>query len=49
MTTKAARIQAPPMTLRERLDDYLVMRRALGFQLGDLERQVGLGPVRSSV
>jgi len=31
-----------PMTLRERLDDYLVMRRALGFQLNDLERQVGL-------
>lgn len=32
---------APP-TLRERLDEYLVMRRALGFQLDDLERQVGL-------
>lgn len=29
-------------TLRERLDDYLVMRRALGFQLNDIERQVGL-------
>ncbi len=29
-------------TLRQRLDEYLVMRRALGFQLGDLERQVGL-------
>jgi integrase len=29
-------------TLRERLDEYLVMRRALGFQLDDLERQVGL-------
>lgn len=29
-------------TLRERLDEYLVMRRALGFQLNDLERQVGL-------
>jgi integrase len=29
-------------TLRERLDEYLVMRRALGFQLEDLERQVGL-------
>jgi integrase len=31
-----------PTTLRERLDDYLVMRRALGFQLEDVERQVGL-------
>jgi integrase len=30
------------MTLRERLDEYLVLRRALGFQLADLERQVGL-------
>jgi len=29
-------------TLRERLDEYLVMRRALGFQLNDVERQVGL-------
>jgi integrase len=29
-------------TLRERLDEYLVIRRALGFQLEDLERQVGL-------
>jgi integrase len=29
-------------TLRERLDEYLVLRRALGFQLDDLERQVGL-------
>ena len=29
-------------TLRERLDEYLVMRRALGFQLNDIERQVGL-------
>jgi integrase len=29
-------------TLRERLDEYLVMRRALGFQLNELERQVGL-------
>ena len=29
-------------TLRERLDDYLAMRRALGFQLSDIERQVGL-------
>jgi len=32
----------PPTTLRERLDEYLVMRRALGFQLNDVERQVGL-------
>jgi len=32
----------PAMTLRERLDAYLVMRRGLGFQLTDLERQVGL-------
>lgn len=29
-------------TLRERLDNYLTMRRALGFQLNDIERQVGL-------
>jgi integrase len=29
-------------TLRERLDNYLAMRRALGFQLNDIERQVGL-------
>ncbi|MEO5610318.1 MAG: hypothetical protein ABIQ92_11755 [Ornithinibacter sp.] len=29
-------------TLRERLEEYLVMRRALGFQLCDLERQVAL-------
>lgn len=28
-------------TLRERLDEYLAMRRALGFQLDDMERQVG--------
>ena len=32
----------PPMTLRDRLDEYVSMRRALGFQLNDLERQVGL-------
>lgn len=31
-----------PATLRDRLDEYLVMRRALGFQLKDVERQVGL-------
>ena len=29
-------------TLRERLDEYLMMRRSLGFQLNDIERQVGL-------
>ena len=29
-------------TLRERLDDYLMMRRSLGFRLDELERQVGL-------
>ncbi|MGH3636721.1 MAG: tyrosine-type recombinase/integrase, partial [Mycobacterium sp.] len=29
-------------TLRERLEEYLVMRRALGFQLNDIQRQVGL-------
>lgn len=29
-------------TLRDRLDEYLVMRRSLGFQLNDIERQVGL-------
>ncbi len=29
-------------TLREQLDEYLVMRRSLGFGLDDLERQVGL-------
>ena len=28
-------------TLRERLDEYLELRRSLGFQLNDLERQVG--------
>lgn len=28
-------------TLRERLDDYIGMRRSLGFQLNELERQVG--------
>jgi integrase len=32
----------PMTTLRERLDQYLVMRRSLGFQLADLERQVAL-------
>ena len=31
-----------PTTLREWLDEYLAMRRALGFQLDDVERQVGL-------
>jgi hypothetical protein len=29
-------------TLRERLDEYLQLRRSLGFGLEDLERQVGL-------
>jgi integrase len=29
-------------TLRDRLEEYLSMRRALGFQLNDIERQVGL-------
>lgn len=29
-------------TLRERLEQYLAMRRSLGSQLDDLERQVGL-------
>ncbi|WP_343577768.1 tyrosine-type recombinase/integrase [Mycobacterium sp.] len=28
--------------LRERLDEYLQLRRSLGFQLNDLQRQVGL-------
>ena len=32
----------PAPTLRGRLDEYLVMRRALGFQLKDVERQAGL-------
>ena len=27
-------------TLRERLDEYLELRRSLGFQLNDLERQL---------
>lgn len=30
------------ITLRERLDEYVAMRRSLGFQLNDIERQVGL-------
>lgn len=30
------------MTLREHLGEYLAMRRALGFQLNDIECQVGL-------
>ncbi|MGW4340966.1 tyrosine-type recombinase/integrase [Rhodococcus koreensis] len=30
------------MTLREHLEQYLTLRRALGFQLNDIERQVGL-------
>lgn len=42
MTTPANTPATPTPTLRDRLDEYLVMRRALGFQLNDLERQVGL-------
>jgi len=43
MTTPTTTPTAP-MTpaLRERLDEYLAMRRSLGFHLADLERQVGL-------
>lgn len=41
MTTPANTPTTTP-TLRDRLDEYLVMRRALGFQLNDVERQVGL-------
>ncbi len=41
MTTPAKTPASAP-TLRDRLDEYLVMRRALGFQLNDVERQVGL-------
>lgn len=45
MTTRCS-IQAAPdvsaeITLRERLDEYLVLRRSLGFQLDKLERLVG--------
>jgi integrase len=29
-------------TLRERLEEYLALRRSLGFQLNEIERQVGL-------
>lgn len=36
-----APVKTPTPTLRERLDEYLAMRRALGFQLDDVERQVG--------
>ncbi len=42
MTTPANTPPTPTPTLRDRLDEYLVMRRALGFQLNDVERQVGL-------
>lgn len=42
MTTPANTPATPTPTLRDRLDEYLVMRRALGFQLNDVERQVGL-------
>lgn len=40
--TTPARTSATTRTLRDRLDEYLMMRRALGFQLNDVERQVGL-------
>ncbi len=40
MTTHAKTPASAP-TLRDRLDEYLAMRRALGFQLNELERQVG--------
>lgn len=40
--TSPAMTPASAPTLRDRLDEYLVMRRALGFQLNDVERQVGL-------
>ena len=40
--TASAKTPASAPTLRDRLDEYLVMRRALGFQLNDVERQVGL-------
>ncbi|MEI2778057.1 MAG: tyrosine-type recombinase/integrase [Tetrasphaera sp.] len=39
--TAAATTPVSAPTLRDRLDGYLVLRRALGFQLNDLERQVG--------
>lgn len=29
-------------TLYQHLEQYLLLRRALGFQLNDIERQVGL-------
>ena len=40
-STSANTSPTPTPTLRDRLDEYLVMRRALGFQLDDVERQVG--------
>lgn len=42
MTTPANTPTASAPTLRDRLAEYLAMRRALGFQLNDVERQVGL-------
>lgn len=39
MTTELTTTQS---SLRARLHEYLVMRRALGFQLHEIERQVGL-------
>jgi integrase len=41
-TLTTPRTPTPPATLRVQLDRYLLMRRALGFQLNDVERQVGL-------
>ena len=41
-TGRPVRAGAAMTTLRERLDEYLAMRRSLGFQLDDIERQVGL-------
>jgi integrase len=40
--TAPAKTHASVPTLPNRLDNYLQMRRALGFQLNDLERQVGM-------
>lgn len=42
MTTPTMPPLTSPTALRDRLDEYLAMRRALGFQLNDVERQVGL-------
>lgn len=37
-----AATKTPAPTLRDRLGEYLALRRALGFQLNDVERQVAL-------